>query len=61
MPDMKRFNVYNENGEYYSYVEIPLTALQNGWEQPRYVVVDGVICEGDGKGSFIRPSNKEKD
>ena len=55
----KRFDVYTDTGDYYSFVEIPLAALQNGWEQPRYVVVDGVICEGDGKGKFIRKESDE--
>jgi hypothetical protein len=45
----KQFEVYTEDGDYYGFVEIPLTA-----PQPEYVVVDGVICEGDGNGIFIR-------
>lgn len=50
---IKSFEVLTESGFVYSLVDIPLQALQDG-EQPRYVSVDDVICESDGKGHFIR-------
>ncbi len=56
----KRFEVFDPSGKPYGFVKIPKTALQNGWEQPKYVVLDEIICTADGKGGFTRDENKPR-
>jgi hypothetical protein len=43
----KRFEVYTEFGDYYTYVDIPEIALDDG-KPPSHIVVNGSTCEWGG-------------